>query len=282
MKMKRHSSVVSIIASCAVLLTIIGWLTISSQPIKGSPQQENEGIVSKSFLDVFGRDPNAAELSNWVKTMRDEHIGYDTIVVRHLDWLVSDDGISELKATITRSFQRAFGRDPNQTELDGWVNAVRTRRVTFANIVHEHVNFLISEVGTQELTETIKRSFQIAFHNDPSNEELTAWKRGVKTERIPYAQIVLRHFEWKAGRRPENKISLPPGEQPCKEDTGFRGWLPGFENSKCRRSKSNNPPKQACSPSQCPCYCNQKKRNICAEKRFGNCLEGCDYECKLP
>lgn len=71
-------------------------------------------------------------------------------------------------------------------------------------------------------------------------------------------------------------------EQPCQEDTGFRLGLPGFNDSKCKGNNSNNPPNQTCPSSQCRCYCNQKKKYICAEKRNGNCAEGCDYACKLP
>jgi len=269
--MKKQSSLLSIIATCTVLVTVAGWLTISSRPTNGSPQQESEAIVEKSFLNVFGRDPSADDLSHWLKTIRDEHIGYDTIVVRQMDWLVSNDGTRELEATITRSFQAAFGRDPNQKELQDWVKGVRERRIPYANIVNEHVNFLISEAGDQELTETIKRSFQAAFHNDPSDEELVAWKRGVKHDHIPYSQILLRHSEWLAGVRPENKSSGNAATG------GGKGNQPAPGPPRLPR---NLDPKQIsdCPSNECFCYCPHRKQYYCTFKRAGTCIEACDRD----
>lgn len=155
-------------------------------------------LIRKSFGTVFGRDPGPMELGVWSKEVQGHNLGFDDVVSRHKDFLLTPDGAQEMRNTISRSYREAYGREPEDIEMVNWVKAVETGGMGFKEIVVALTATLLTERGVQELIDLIVRSFGEVFNRSPGNSELDIWMTETRRSRLTYRQIIERHQRFKA------------------------------------------------------------------------------------
>lgn len=147
-------------------------------------------MIRRSYREVFGREPLQPELDAWVKRVKERPIDYRQVVLDHVDYLLSSTGSEELSYMVDRSYRAVFGREPNSNELADWISDVTAQRIGYDQVVSNHLDFMLSANGSQELTETINRSYLNVLNREPRADELAAWEQGVRDNRYQYWQLV--------------------------------------------------------------------------------------------
>lgn len=80
-----------------------------------------------------------------------------------------------------------FGREATPAEIDYWKPRVPA---TQAELVKINLDWLVSEPGAKDLTETVQRAFKAVFGRMPTTTEQSAWEASVrKTPRV-YAELM--------------------------------------------------------------------------------------------
>ena len=128
--------------------------------------QENQWKIIRSYQETFGRDPREDELAAWLNDPQTEGKTYEQVVSQHIEFLVSARGSEELREMIKRSYWAVFGREPAEDETLAWVNAVKTDGKTYHVIVGQHVDYMLSAAGSQEMVAA-------ALHRVPAAEYRT-------------------------------------------------------------------------------------------------------------
>jgi len=155
--------------------------------------------IKASYREVFGRDARADELAGWLNDPQTEGKSYEQVVSQHMEFLVSARGSEELREMIKRSYWAVFGREPVEDEILTWVNAVKTDGKTYDVIVRQHVDYMLSAAGSQELEYMIRRSYLVVLGREPSSDELAYWRDEIRQQRYQYWQLVEAHNRYKAG-----------------------------------------------------------------------------------
>lgn len=103
------------------------------------------------------------------------------------------------RATISRSYQEAFGRFPWEPEVTSWLDRFRTDPVVYPRLVQLHVDWLGSSPGAAEMAEVIKRSYREVFGRDATQSEVTTWLESLRAKPTSYAKLVQSHLDWLGG-----------------------------------------------------------------------------------
>jgi hypothetical protein len=102
-------------------------------------QSDGEGerreVITRSYLDIFGRAPFDSEMAAWFASMRQRPIPYRILVNEHLDWLISRVDPEEIERVIERSFLAARNQPPTRAEVDGWIARIVSERLGYRQIV---------------------------------------------------------------------------------------------------------------------------------------------------
>ncbi len=177
-----------------ILLTLFFAFTVQNASAQSNDSFDK--IINDSYLEAFGRYPSEGERKSWIEPVR-RKVGYDEIIASHLSFMISDEGENELRQTIARSYQSAFGRDPNREELVSGIDGIKRKGgLTFTNIVDEHVDFMQTNrlnQGFEEMRQTIIRSYQAVFRRQPNTQELNSWIQYMKNNRTQYWQLLIKH-----------------------------------------------------------------------------------------
>src|SRR5579871_4352255 len=86
-----------------------------------------------TYKDAFGRIPTAAEITYWVSK---NNSSYDWLIASHRLYLKAN--APERQATITRSYQAIFHRNPDAGELKYWDGQVASAGSTYVELLGYH------------------------------------------------------------------------------------------------------------------------------------------------
>jgi hypothetical protein len=154
--------------------------------------------LARSYREAFGRDSREDELAGWLNDAETEGKSYEQVIAQHIEFLLSVRGADELRQMIQRSYSAVFGREPAEDEILGWVNAVKNEKKTYDIIVSQHIDYMLSDSGSQELIDMIRRTYLVVLTREPSGQELAAWKEEVVKHRYQYWQVIDAHNKYKA------------------------------------------------------------------------------------
>jgi hypothetical protein len=116
-----------------------------------------------------------------------------TIEMSRMERTEFDD---RLRESIVRSYAEAFGRQPGEAELQGWLNRLASVPASYEELVGLHLEWRASDAGRGETIETVKRSYLQAFGRTPGDHETQDWVRRLQSDRLTYVQIVTAHLSW--------------------------------------------------------------------------------------
>ena len=167
----------------------------------GTPDGVEE--IVRSYRTAFGREPGPRELQQWLA-----RLGGGMVIPAHLNFLnTPGDGAGELERTITRSYERAFGRRPGPTERADWIAAAKAERLTYRDVVSRHLEFLTRAEAATERRLVVERTYAHAFGRRPNADEMDGWLSLILDDRIGYDEVVDNHRSFLAGAEGATEVN---------------------------------------------------------------------------
>ena len=135
----------SLQATCVLFLPSIAALTIDNKPALAAycTTSDNQ-TIQQTYQETMGRYPRTDELEYWCNYFRSRNSNArrDWMIPAHREWLSSSQGYVDAVATIIRSYQAVFSRDPHPHELQHWIDAVQNpaKRSIYSEMVTRHAH----------------------------------------------------------------------------------------------------------------------------------------------
>jgi len=166
-----------------ILAATLSLLALAVSPAQAQNASVAAERVQASYMIAFGRAASNDEVAYWTK-QNPQSVA--ALVQNHRTYLSRDAGTH--RATITRAYIDAMGRNPTEAEIKYWSGG----NDPYATLMKNHISWLGSNPG--EYDNVIKRSYQYALHRQPNAGELKYWKsQGI----LSYAMLVACHEDWK-------------------------------------------------------------------------------------
>ncbi|TWI87412.1 uncharacterized protein DUF4214 [Roseibium hamelinense] len=130
--------------------------------------------VTQYYNNVLQRDPSSSELSSWVALIDSGAV----TAAQALDAVVTSTEAQTFAAQVVRIYQAAFGRVPDTTGINGWVDGLADGSVTTTDLAS---GFTLSAEwsarygGTEVNTATLTALYQNVLGRSPSGAEVDAW-----------------------------------------------------------------------------------------------------------
>jgi hypothetical protein len=112
---------------------IVNHLVVWTGTMDG--EAERRAMISRSYLDIFGRAPFDQEVTAWFDSIQQRPIPYRVLVNEHLDWLIARVDPLEIERVVERSFLVVRNRAPTRVEIDTWVDRIVVERLGYRQIV---------------------------------------------------------------------------------------------------------------------------------------------------
>lgn len=142
-----------------------------------------KSIIEYAFRQVYGREPNAAELVLYNQLVIDQKAWFTKIVSDENGKL--DKDAAAQKATISRAYQKAMGRDASEGEIAYW----QPRKNNYSGILESARSYLYSEAGAKDLRETVTRYRTKAGKSQLTEDELNKAIQYYKPNKLIYAEM---------------------------------------------------------------------------------------------
>jgi len=130
--------------------------------------------VTQYYNNVIFRDPTASELASWVALIDSGALTSAQV----LDSIVNSPEAQTYSAQVIRFYQAAFGRLPEATGIDGWVDQLVAGTTTTTELA---VGFVLSAEwtarygGTEVNQATLTGLYQNVLGRTPTSAEIQAW-----------------------------------------------------------------------------------------------------------
>lgn len=130
--------------------------------------------VTQYFNNVLQRDPSASELSSFVAVIDSGALTAEQV----LESIVNSSEAQTFAAQVVRFYQAAFGRVPDVTGINGWVDDIVSGAKTTTDLA---VGFVLSpewtaRYGSTEVNSaTLTGLYQNVLGRVPSGDEIDAW-----------------------------------------------------------------------------------------------------------
>lgn len=130
--------------------------------------------VTQFYNNVLQRDPSASELSSWTALIDSGALTSAQV----LDAIVNSSEAQTFVAQVVRVYQAAFGRVPDTTGIDGWVDGLVAGTTTTTDLA---AGFVLSaewtaRYGSTEVNvATLTGLYQNVLGRTPSGAEVDAW-----------------------------------------------------------------------------------------------------------
>jgi len=130
--------------------------------------------VTQYYNNVLFRDPSASELSSWSALIDSGAL----TTAQVLEAIVNSGEAQTYAAQVIRFYQAAFGRLPEATGIDGWVDGLVAGTTTTTDLA---VGFVLSAEwvarygGTEVNQATLTGLYQNVLGRNPSAAEVQAW-----------------------------------------------------------------------------------------------------------
>lgn len=130
--------------------------------------------VTQYYNNVIQRDPSASELSSWVALIDSGAL----TTAQVLDAIVNSPEAQTYTAQVIRFYQAAFGRLPDTTGINGWVDDLVAGTTTTTQLA---VGFVLSAEwtarygGTEVNQATLTGLYQNVLGRTPTAAEIQAW-----------------------------------------------------------------------------------------------------------
>jgi hypothetical protein len=159
-------------------------------------QNLKESRIRASYLAAFGRQPQSAEIADW---MRKPDMSVPQIVEQHKGWLKHD--AAEKERTIKTAMQTAWG-DVYSQYYARYAASLGSAWGTHAELVDLMVRDMDNDKAHKE--KIIRASYR-AVGLTPSATDVWGWVNGLGNGKS-YVRIVGEHLVWMKNRR----MNLPP------------------------------------------------------------------------
>jgi hypothetical protein len=98
-----------------------------------SGNAERAAVVSRSYVDAFGREPGTDEAAAWQARLVTAPLPFIDVVDAHISFIVSPDREPVRRELVQRVF-RGKGREATTTEIEYWSGRIVRDRLRFSQL----------------------------------------------------------------------------------------------------------------------------------------------------
>jgi hypothetical protein len=178
------------------ILPALAVLMFALSPAAPISAQEtaDSGLIPDAYRAVFGRGPTPTELKYWREHGFGNYTANELLRLKSylILYLESAKGMEERRATIRRSYQRSFGREPSSDDYTYWMKelAHTLTRYTYEDLMKFQRQYLQNTANETERRTTINRAYGNALGRFPTTSDYNYWLDRMTKEGSNFTEIV--------------------------------------------------------------------------------------------